>query len=179
MADLFSDLEIPPSTARISADGIYRYELRRHWSTGTRPVVFCGLNPSTADAIEDDQTILKDIGFGQRWHCNYLLKVNAFAFRTRHPELMKRAARSGVDIIGPENDLWIRGALDLVHELRGIFVAAWGNNIDDDRQAQIASIIAASGVVPLCLGTNKNGTPKHELYLSYETELVEWVPRAA
>lgn len=30
------------------------------------------------------------------------------------------------------------------------------------------------GVEPLCFGTNQNGTPVHELYKSYDTELVPW-----
>ena len=174
MADLFGDFDIPPSTARISACGVYRYELRRYWSGGVRPAVFCGLNPSVADALKDDNTIRKDIGFAKRWHCDYLVKVNASAYRATDPDDMKAAAASGVDIVGPENDLWLREVLVLVRELRGVFVVCWGNNIHLARQLEVARIIAESGVTPLCLGTNKNGTPVHELYQSYERELVQW-----
>ena len=50
------------SSAKISECGKYRYELFREWSTSELApntvkegqVVFCLLNPSTADAVADD-----------------------------------------------------------------------------------------------------------------------------
>lgn len=43
--------------AAISDCGMYRYWLSRRLSMGERTVLFVGLNPSTADALQDDPTI--------------------------------------------------------------------------------------------------------------------------
>lgn len=44
--------------AYISEDGLYRYNLVRDWGTSSDPgMLFVMLNPSTADAGEDDPTI--------------------------------------------------------------------------------------------------------------------------
>lgn len=43
--------------ATMSADGLYRYVLWRQWAEGPRNATFIMLNPSTANATEDDATI--------------------------------------------------------------------------------------------------------------------------
>jgi hypothetical protein len=167
------ELGIRPNRARISPCGLYRYELTRELG-GDRTLISIGLNPSTADAIEDDQTIEKDVGFARRWGCGRVLKLNAFAYRSRDPKAMARAAKDGVDIIGPENDMWIRAAVGWpeIHDEPNLVVVSWGRNIDPERQRAMAALLA--GVDVWCLGTNKDGSPTHELYLSYETPLVRW-----
>ena len=45
----------------------YRYELRRIWSNTKSLVNFVGLNPSTADADENDQTIIKCMSYAKKW----------------------------------------------------------------------------------------------------------------
>ena len=44
-------------SAEISPDGMYRYSLERTWDEGKPTVLFICLNPSTADAVEDDATV--------------------------------------------------------------------------------------------------------------------------
>ncbi len=155
-----------PNTARISECGLYRYDLTRELG-GDRTLVSMGLNPSTADAIKPDPTITKDIGFATRWQCGRVLKLNAYAYRETKPKLMFAAAKAGVDIVGPDNDRTIREALVLVQMGLGILVVSWGRNIDPIRQREVADIIEAAGVDALCLGTNNNGSPVHELYQPY------------
>jgi hypothetical protein len=41
-------------TALFSDDRLYRYQLWRGWDESRAPVMFIGLNPSTADALDDD-----------------------------------------------------------------------------------------------------------------------------
>ncbi len=43
-------------SAEISPDGLYRYSLERTWDEDKPTVLFVCLNPSTADAVEDDAT---------------------------------------------------------------------------------------------------------------------------
>ena len=53
------------NTARFSANGIYRYLLTRSLG-GSATCLFIMLNPSSADAENDDPTIRRCIGFANR-----------------------------------------------------------------------------------------------------------------
>lgn len=163
-------------SAVISPCGTYRYDLRRELG-GTRPAVFIGLNPSVADAERDDNTIRRDIGFARHWHCGRVIKGNANAYRATKPAAMKRAAKAGVDIVGPDNDRYLREMLLLSKLCSGIVIVCWGNHIDLERQEEVWKLIVACDVTPLCLGTNQNGTPVHELYQPYDRPLEPWSPR--
>ena len=161
------------NVARLSDDEVYRWMLDRKLG-GPRVLGICGLNPSTADAHENDQTISKETGFALRWQCNWLWKVNAYGYRATKPTDMRLAAKRGVDIVGPENDASVRECLQAVVDSAGIFLVAWGGNIEPSRQAELAYLIDEYDVAPMCLGTNGDGTPKHPLYLPYSTPLVRW-----
>lgn len=160
-----------PNTARFSDDGVYRYELTRELG-GERTLVACGLNPSVATADTNDQTIRKDIGFATRWGCGRILKINANAFCAQEPKVMAAAAKAGVDVVGPDNNRTIVEAVKLVRSTGGILLVAWGQNIDKHRQFDMAALL--SGIEAWCLGTNQDGSPKHELYEPYDRELVLW-----
>lgn len=160
-----------PNTARFSPCGLYRYTLTRELGGG-RTVVFCGLNPSTADANVNDHTVRKDIGFAQRWGYGRILKVNAYGYRATEPADMKRAAKAGVDIVGPENNEALIAAARLARSSGGLFVVAWGANIDPHRQHDVAALL--SDVELWCFEINGDGSPKHELYIPYVRELQRW-----
>lgn len=172
-------LEGVSAIARFSDDDVYRYLLTREGLVpgSSRVLVSIGLNPSTADAFKPDQTINKDIGFARRWGCGRLWKLNAKAFRTKSPAIMRRAEKNGVDVVGrPENDETIRAALEEFKRHGGTVVVSWGANLDDARQREMFDLITAAGVTPMCLGFNDNGSPTHELYIPYATPLVPWSP---
>ena len=64
------------------------------------------LNPSTADADQDDSTIRRLIGFAKRWGNGVLNVVNLYAYRSTD-----RGALINVsDPVGPDNDHW-RGVM--------------------------------------------------------------------
>lgn len=146
-----------PDTARFSSCGTYRYELTRELG-GKRPLVVCGLNPSTATAEINDPTIRKEIAFAKLWGCGRLVKVNAYAYRATDPRDMKRAAKAGVDIVGPDNDRAIQSAVDIARLCGGIIVVAWGRNIEPSRQAELSYVF---GDDAKCLGVNKDRSPVH------------------
>lgn len=159
----------PPSTskylsmdAEISACGQYRYSLTRRFSPGDRTVVFVGLNPSTADARVDDATIRKCVGFVRRWGADRLVMANVCAWRSRHPKEMQRAD----DPVGPENEGRLR---DLVASAE-IVVAAWGQNKLPFRAQRLARWVLGLPNA-YCLGTNADGTPRHPLFVPYDTPL--------
>ena len=89
--------------AVISKCGAYRYSLTRRWS-GAPLLTFVMLNPSTADAKEDDPTIRRCIGFARREGAGELIVANLYALRSSAPE----ALWSARDPIGPKNSAHAR-----------------------------------------------------------------------
>lgn len=67
--------------ATISDCGKYRYRLSRIWEPGRPVATFVMLNPSTADATNDDATIRKCMGFARRWNLGGIHVGNLFAYR--------------------------------------------------------------------------------------------------
>lgn len=159
---------IPLKSAVISPCNAYRYVLyRRGLNEGYKPVVFCMLNPSTADHIIDDPTIRRDIGFTRRLGGSELIVVNAYALRSTDPKELWKA----VDPIGPDNDSWIKRCAQQVELSRdGIWICAWGAHIQLDRQRQVLDLIRPH-VDPMALGVTKHGFPRHPLYLPKDAEL--------
>lgn len=139
--------------AIISSCGTYRYSLARVWDETGPNCLFIMLNPSTADAEQDDATIRRCISFAREWGCGRLTVGNRFAYRSKDPSELLRVR----DPVGPENDEWLqrmRAAADII-------CIAWGGHIV--RVKSIKLPFDFSGV--LCLGVTKRGQPRHPLYV--------------
>ncbi len=165
--DLFQTA--PTSTAETSPCGLYRYRLTRTWDAAAPAVVFVMLNPSTADASEDDPTIRRCLGFARRERAGGLVVANLFAFRATDPKALEDAA----DPIGPDNARWISTC---VRETSGPVVAAWGASVPRRHED-----IVGRTVIPLlpvdrlrCLGRTASGAPRHPLYLPASAALERW-----
>lgn len=160
MSDLFST-----SGASISECGRYRYHLWREWDAELPIMVWIMLNPSTADAEEDDPTIRKCIGFARRNRCGCISVVNLFAYRATDPKELKHVS----DPVGPENDWHILHACAQPHV--NSLVAAWGvSDITTARATYVKSLL--SDRLLMCFRKNDAGRPGHPLYIPYESKLV-------
>ena len=149
-------------SAAISLCGKYRYWLRRDINLMVdKPCVFIMLNPSTADATQDDPTIRRCIGYAKAWDCSELIVVNLFALRSTNPKTLW--AEDTIDPIGPDNDDAIMTAADIAHN--GLIICAWGGHGSYmDRGDQVIGMI--EHLEPHYLDLTKHGLPKHPLYLS-------------
>ena len=65
--------------AIISDCGKYRYQLWRKWDPSLPVVLFIMLNPSQADASEDDPTIRRCINYAKSWGYGGIYVGNLFA----------------------------------------------------------------------------------------------------
>ena len=157
--------------AQLSPCGRYRYVLTRELG-GDRALVSIGLNPSVADATVNDPTIRRDIGFAKRWGLGRVIKLNASAYIATDPRAMARAAKAGIDVVGPDNDAIIRAIVRRETRRRGLVVVSWGAHILAERQRHTAALLA--GVETWCLGVNRDGSPVHELYQPYVRKLMRW-----
>lgn len=154
-------------SAHFSACGRYRYELWRHWTMNRREhyAMFIGLNPSTADAENDDPTIRRCIQFAKDWGYDSLCMTNLFAWRATLPRDMKAAAEP----VGELNDLTLlrlaKGA--------GVVVACWGK---DGAFRGRAATMCQSLPALHCLALNKDRSPGHPLYLRGDLKPVPYAP---
>ena len=153
--------------ADVSADGVYRYSLGRTWGEPGAPALpYVMLNPSTADAAEDDPTIRKCVGFARRLGYTGIVVANLYAYRATDPADLKRAARAGVDVVGPSNHAALTVLLRASLVAGTGVVAAWGAHAPD---ARVHEVLALSGSRALCtLGLTAKGVPRHPLMLGYE-----------
>lgn len=153
-------------SAVISECGLYRYELARTWDTTQPPLVFVMLNPSTADANADDNTIRKCCGFAERAGFGGVVVVNLYAFRATKPAALWNARRyEGVNIVGPENADHIARATS-----KQCVVLAWGAQARRDKAHETNTVWAISqrASVVRALRLLDDGTPEHPLYIPYD-----------
>lgn len=157
--------------ATLSDNGRYRYWLERSWGDGCKGFVnFIMLNPSTADAEQDDPTILRCIDFARRWGYDGMHVVNLFALRATDPaELL--VARCPV---GPDNNDFI----DAGFLSAEITVCAWGAHKGAKARASavLGMIESRPKVKAFALGLTADGSPRHPLYVRADAELIPYPP---
>ena len=145
----------------------FRYWLHRDLaSDGREGLVFVMLNPSTADAVNDDPTVRRCMAFGREWGYRELTVVNLFALRATKPDNLRR---HGEEAIGERNDEVLRWMRQ--HPATSMVVAAWGNQgAHLSRDAAAMAIIGSA----MALGVTKRGCPKHPLYVRQSTQPVPY-----
>ena len=152
-------------SAKLSEDWKYRYTLWRVKSPQSPEpcVLFIVLNPSTADALVDDRTVRRCVGFASAWGYERMCIANLFAYRATDPTDMRKAD----DPIGPENDSMIEtlvGLADLV-------VAAWGTQGSFmGRDKEVRAMVPNLHYLRL----TKDGYPAHPLYLPKTLTPTRW-----
>jgi hypothetical protein len=109
-------------SAVISACEKYRYLLERiaPGSIGRR-VVWIMLNPSTADAEKNDNTVRRCMAYTAAWGYDALAVVNLYGYRTSSPAVLRKVFLEHV--VGPQNDSYVRAAV----RGAGLVIAAWGS----------------------------------------------------
>lgn len=160
--------------AVLSDDGVYRYSLSRRWPAPPGIVLepkilpFVMLNPSTADALVDDPTIRRCIGFAKSLDYDGILVRNLYALRSKDPSALKEHR----DPIGPANPAALLGIADP----GDIVVCAWGaNSFAEKRGQDIAKAMRENwGFFTMALGVTKSGAPRHPLYVHGDTRLQEY-----
>jgi hypothetical protein len=157
-------------SAVISPCEAYRYSLTRTWGLG--PVVcFVMLNPSTADAAEDDPTLTRCRCLARGEGYGGLRVVNLFAVRTPYPRVLMYHPEP----VGPDND---QAVTEAVRSAAAVIVA-WGANASlPNLRARRTAVLALLAEIPLwCLGTTRSGEPRHPVRLALGTPIVPWEAR--
>lgn len=168
---MFPELELD-SGAVISPCGNYRYSLWRIWDKKLPLLGYVLLNPSTADAKQNDHTIQRLMERARRLGFGGIIVVNIFAYRSTDPSQLYRVQNP----IGFENDKYIVSEMQRCPRV----ICGWGRHGKLlARDGAVLRLLYRAGVVPHALSVNFDGTPEHPLYLSYDVKpviyMTDWV----
>jgi hypothetical protein len=146
------------SNAIFSECSKYRYTLSRIWDEDEPICVFIGLNPSTADIQYNDPTLNRCMRSAMDWGFGSLIMLNIFAYRSTDP----KGLYTQEDPIGKYNNKYL---IEIVSKA-DIIIAAWGTHGEYLNRGNNVIEMLSSIKKLHCLDINKNGTPKHPLYIS-------------
>lgn len=163
------------SGAVISPCGKYRYKLWRVWNDALPRAVFIMLNPSKADAKENDPTITRQIKRAmhflpaQGFPCGGIEVVNLFAWRETYSSQIPGLHHAGTDLIGPENDAHILDAT----KSAAIIICAWGQmGVLGERSGIVLAKLRQAGRQLHVLKMGSYNQPVHPLYIGYDIKPV-------
>ncbi len=167
-SELFPTPEKPPKQkmetgAIFSPMRHHRYVLWRIWDESLPKIMFIGLNPSTANETEPDNTIRRVISFAKNWGYGGVYMLNLFSIVSSDPKILL-----GQDSpIGPDYDMHLNKYAALSKDI----LFAWGSFKEaKERAAEISARFPAA----VCLGFTKDGSPKHPLYISSKQSQVNY-----
>jgi len=156
------------TSAVLSNEREYRYQLVRSWDSEKPTLAFIMLNPSTADEVEDDPTIRRCVGYAEDWGFGELIVGNLYAYRTSDPEELNKIENP----VGPKNNKYLENICDKADKV----LVAWGaNEAVGDREAEVAKSLDSE---LYALDTTKHGHPNHPLYQPKDVEPEIWEPTA-
>ena len=158
------------SCATFSPCKRYRYRLSREWNSDLPLCAWWMLNPSRANAVDNDLTIIKICGFAKRWGFGGVVAVNMFGLVSTDPKLLRVTS----DPIGPKNATNLSRILQDYPRMTRI-VCAWGNlpwsfgvyslwrHVDEWARK------LKNDPRTVCLGRTKLGEPRHPSRIGYMT----------
>lgn len=148
--------------AQFNDDKTHRLYLWRIWDESKPLVMFIGLNPSTANESENDPTMRRVIGFAKSWDCGGVYMTNLFTIISSSPGILKDH-RSWGELVSNFSLL-----VDISKKCKEV-VFCWGNFKEAEIRARECKKYFKDA---MCLGRNKNGSPKHPLYVKGDTGLI-------
>ena len=145
--------------AKFSKDKKYRYSLSRKWSEKEQ-VLFILLNPSKGDGINDDPTIRRLISISKNLGYGGFMVVNLYTIitpmRNKLYEKKRKFSKKNKNLI-----------FNLIAQYKTI-IYGWGAT--ENEPIWLTNTIKN----PMCFQINKNGSPKHPLYLKKSSSLREY-----
>ncbi len=173
------------SNAFFSLSRKYRYRLTRKLSESNKRIIFIGLNPSTANAENNDSTLRRLINFSNSWGYGSLVVINLFARVSISPKFLKSSSNP----IGHHNNFELKSKIigwsqDEFSDLwlgwgaHGSFMKRDREILKEVRKFSLKKIENfPKAKMPLAIGLTKSGSPRHPLYMhssSYLTAFKLW-----
>ena len=155
--------------AGFSPDRRHRYWLSRtipQRESWTHAFLWLMLNPSIADETHLDPTLRRCMAFTKQWGGTQMLIGNLFSLVSTDPKGLTTDSRP----VGPLCD---ENLARMIEWSCGRVVVGWGAR-PAARGREQEVVEKFPHVAFSCLGTNMDGTPRHPLYLTSNTQLEPW-----
>ncbi len=133
----------------------YRYALWRIWDKSLPLIMFIGLNPSTANETEPDQTIHSVYRISKRLGYGGFYMMNCFPHISTNPENLFLSTQHAFF-----NDQWLTKVAAMCEEI----VFAWGGFEivkHSGRDQELCKMFPHAKALII----NKDGSPHHPLYI--------------
>jgi hypothetical protein len=152
--------------AKFSPCKKYRLQLWRLWDDQLPIIMFLMLNPSSADAHNDDPTIRRCVNFTKNWGYGGFYIGNLYPLISSKPKLLLES----LSVSHSENKL----NLDEMAEKCDKIICAWGN-FEIVKKLGIPNDFLIDYKNKLYyISKSKNETPKHPLYLKSSLKLKKY-----
>lgn len=154
----------PNEIYQINADNSARYILGKYEKN---PLVFFGINPSTASAEKNDNTISIIENVARKFGYDGYIMLNIYPVR---------ATKINNNFLNSYDEREMRENLKYVKNIvmcNKDVVASWGTNITDTNYfikslVEINKIVDKAGAKWLCLARTKYGHPHHPTRIAYD-----------
>ncbi|WP_052646720.1 DUF1643 domain-containing protein [Paenibacillus terrae] len=163
---VYTEEKIIESTAVMADNYQYRYRLTRIWDRKKEVVGVIMLNPSKANSLKTDNTIMN--------LTNYLIEkgyggvdiVNMYAYMCRDPKKLKHRDQSFEAL---NNDY-----ITQVADKRNIFIIAWRHKENIRRKREIENLLLPYASKLRCFEDNEGKSPRHPLHISDKWKIVPY-----
>ena len=149
--------------AIFSDDRRFRYALWRVWDRARPRLLIIGLNPSTAAELNNDSTVTRGISRANKVGFGGFLMGNLYAYVTTDPKVLLGSD----DFVGEFTDYYLRRMIAMSSRQ----LCGWGSSPPVIKRA---SAVLSMMTEPYCLGVNKDGQPKHPLYIGYGMRMMRY-----
>ncbi len=149
--------------AKFSDCGKHRLLLWRLWDDKKPFLMFIGLNPSTANAESDDNTIRKIKAIATSNGFGGVYMTNLFTFISTDPKKLNIT-----DGNHPDADFYLCTTANNAEKV----ICAWGNFEVLGRDKEVRSLLFDERLYALHI--NKNGSPKHPLYCKNDSPIIDF-----
>ncbi len=152
------------SGAHFSPCNKYRYSLHRIWDVTKPLVMFIGLNPSTANQVDNDPTIRRVMRFAADWGYGGVYMMNLFPLVSTDPSALNAFYDSEIHNWDQTVN---NGALERISQKCQKVIFAWGSfKIAKERAEEMCKMFPTAEA----LFVNKDGSPRHPLYVAANTK---------
>lgn len=153
-------------SSSISENGLYRYKLARKWDEAKPSATIVMLNPSKADMLITDRTIMNVTNFLVKNGYGSLSVVNLFAFRATDPKELKNRD----DRFESLNNAYLTEAFEDAE----VIIVAWTRDKFKSRKREVEKMLESYTGKIKCFSDGNEKKPRHPRDLGENWLLVDY-----